>query len=59
MGNRPTAANEHTPGARTMEQAAREIVARTRRQQGLTPQVRDPAVVGRLATLVAARSFEL
>jgi len=38
--------------------AAREIVERTRLEQGLPPQISDPAVVGRLATLVAAREPE-
>jgi len=39
--------------------AAQQIVERSRLEQGLPPQINDPAVVGRLATLVAARSFEL
>lgn len=33
-------------------QAAREIVAWTRAEQGLSPTITDPAVIGRLATMV-------
>ena len=34
----------------------REIVARTRAEQGLPPTITDPAAIARLATLVAAVS---
>ena len=37
----------------------REIVARTRAEQGLPPTITDPAAIARLATLVAAVSMHV
>ena len=35
-----------------LAESARAIVAHTRTDQGLSPKVTDPAVLGRLATLI-------
>ena len=53
-----TSTHEARTGRGSLRDAAREIVARSREEQGLPRAISDPAVIGRLAVLVRAMTTE-
>lgn len=44
---------------KTMREMAHEATQRSRRAQGLPPQIRDPEVLARVATLVATDGLNI